>query len=168
MTIAEVNDLMDEYYGVQNYQVLDYIESGGIHHIDTWAKFLDEENVLLKEVWPTHHTYNTLEQRATLLASLRSSTGRNYQVHRVYCYEFQWRQSGFVYQQHHPQRPHLRAALRQRHVRSGRPGGLPHGGARLPGFGLHLLGFPHRRRAALPHQGHHGRRHVARGPRAGA
>jgi agmatine/peptidylarginine deiminase len=90
MTATEVNALMEEYYGVQNYQVLDYIESGGIHHIDTWAKFLDEENVLLKEVWPTHHTYTTLEQRATLLASLRSSTGRNYQGHRIYCYEFSY------------------------------------------------------------------------------
>ena len=44
MTQAEVDDLMDDYYGVENYAVLDYIESGGIHHIDTWAKFLDEEN----------------------------------------------------------------------------------------------------------------------------
>ncbi len=90
MSTAEVDALMEEYYGVQNYMVLDYIESGGIHHIDTWAKFLDEENVLLKEVWPSHHTYANLEQRATLLASLPASTGRDYQVHRVYCYEYTW------------------------------------------------------------------------------
>jgi len=86
MSEPEVDQLMNTYYGVQNYAVLDYIESGGIHHIDTWAKFLDEETVLVKEVWSSHHTYSNLEQRATLLASLRSSTGRNYQVHRVYCY----------------------------------------------------------------------------------
>ncbi len=88
MTSAEVDALMNEYYGIENYAVLDYIESGGIHHIDTWAKFLDEETVLVKEVWASHHTYNTLEQRATLLASLTASTGRPYQVHRVYCYNF--------------------------------------------------------------------------------
>lgn len=86
MNETEVNDLMAEYYGVENYAVLEYIESGGIHHIDTWAKFLDEENVLVKEVWTSHHTYQNLEQRAVLLASLTSSTGRPYQVHRVYCY----------------------------------------------------------------------------------
>jgi len=86
MSNAQVDDLMAEYYGVENYAVLDYIEYGGIHHIDTWAKFLDEENVLVKEVWTTHHTYTALEQRATLLASLTSSTGRPYNVHRVYCY----------------------------------------------------------------------------------
>ena len=86
MSSSEVDQLMAQYYGVENYAVLDYIEYGGIHHIDTWAKFLDEENVLVKEVWTSHNTYTALEQRATLLASLISSTGRPYQVHRVYCY----------------------------------------------------------------------------------
>ncbi len=86
MSSTEVDQLMADYYGVENYQVLEYIESGGIHHIDTWAKFLDEETVLVKDVWSTHGTYDDLNQRATLLASLEASTGRNYQVHRVYCY----------------------------------------------------------------------------------
>ncbi|MEZ4388802.1 MAG: agmatine deiminase family protein [Candidatus Krumholzibacteriia bacterium] len=86
MTSAQVDQLMLDYYGVQQYQVLQYIESGGIHHIDTWAKFLDEETVLVKDVWTSHPTYATLNQRATLLASLPASTGRNYQVSRVYCY----------------------------------------------------------------------------------
>ena len=86
MTESQVDQLMLDYYGIQIYQVLDYIESGGIHHIDTWAKFLDEETVLLKEVWSSHWTYGALEDRAVLLASLPASTGRNYQVHRVYCH----------------------------------------------------------------------------------
>ena len=86
MSENAVDQLMLDFYGVQSYEVLDYIESGGIHHIDTWAKFLDEETVLVKDVWSSHHTYDDLNQRAALLASLRSSTGRNYQVHRVYCY----------------------------------------------------------------------------------
>jgi agmatine/peptidylarginine deiminase len=87
MTPTEVDQLMLDYYGIASYQVLQYIESGGIHHIDTWAKFLDEETVLVKDVWPSHWTYDDLNQRATLLASLESSTGRNYQVHRVYCHD---------------------------------------------------------------------------------
>ncbi len=86
MSSSEVDALMNQYYGLENYAVLDYIEYGGIHHIDTWAKFLDEENVLVKKTWSTHHTYAALEQRAALLASLTSSTGRPYNVHRVYCY----------------------------------------------------------------------------------
>ncbi|MFH1679564.1 MAG: agmatine deiminase family protein [Candidatus Eisenbacteria bacterium] len=86
MTPAEVDQLMEDYLGITTYYVVDDISSSGIHHIDTWAKFLDEENVLIKQVWGSHYTYTALEQRATLIASLRSSTGRNYQVHRVYCY----------------------------------------------------------------------------------
>lgn len=86
MSPAQVDALMHDYYGIENYEVVPDIESGGIHHIDTWGKFLDEETILIKDVWSTHHTYNTLNQRAALLASLPSSTGRNYDVHRVYCY----------------------------------------------------------------------------------
>ena len=85
MSETEVRDLMEDYYGITDYEVLDYIESGGIHHVDTWAKFLDEETILLKQVWPSHWTYDDLEQRAVLLASLTASTGRTYAVHRVYC-----------------------------------------------------------------------------------
>jgi agmatine/peptidylarginine deiminase len=85
MSSAEVDSLMEEYYGIQVYNVVNDIESGGIHHIDTWGKFLDEETILIKEVWTTHYTYDALEQRATLIGSLMASTGRNYTVHRVYC-----------------------------------------------------------------------------------
>ncbi len=87
MTPAEVDQLMADYYGIAVYAVVEDIEAGGIHHIDTWGKFLDEETVLVKEVWPSHHTYDDLEQRATLLASLDSSTGRPYRVMRVYCHD---------------------------------------------------------------------------------
>ncbi len=86
MNQAAVDQLMEDYYGITTYNVVDDIASGGIHHIDTWGKFLDEENILIKETWTSHYTYASLEQRATLIASLRASTGRNYQVHRVYCY----------------------------------------------------------------------------------
>jgi agmatine/peptidylarginine deiminase len=86
MTPAEVDQLMQEYYGIGDYEVVDDIEAGGIHHIDTWGKFLDEETVLVKQVWMAHATYAALEQRAVLLASLPASTGRNFRVFRVTCH----------------------------------------------------------------------------------
>jgi len=86
MTPAQVDALMEQYYGITDYNVVNDIESGGIHHIDTWGKFLDEETALVKEVWPSHYTYAALEQRATLIGSLLASTGREYTVHRVYCH----------------------------------------------------------------------------------
>ncbi len=87
MTPSAVDALMADYYGIQTYDVVDDIESGGIHHIDTWGKFLDEETILIKRVWPAHHTYAALEQRATLIASLPASTGRNFRVFRVDCHD---------------------------------------------------------------------------------
>lgn len=86
MTPAQVDQLMADYYGLEEYSVVQDIDSSGIHHIDCWAKFLDEETVLVKQTATTHYTYAALEQRATLLASLTASTGRPYRVHRVYCY----------------------------------------------------------------------------------
>jgi agmatine/peptidylarginine deiminase len=87
MSPAQVDQLMADYYGVSAYSVVQDIETGGIHHIDTWGKFLDEETILVKEVWSTHATWAALEQRAALIASLPASTGRNYRVFRVHCHD---------------------------------------------------------------------------------
>ncbi len=86
MTPAQVDQLMLDYYGIAPYNVIDDISPSGIHHIDTWAKCLDEETVLMKRVWPAHPTFTALEQRVALISSLPSSTGRNYTVHRVDCH----------------------------------------------------------------------------------
>ncbi len=86
MSPAQVDALMNDYYGITTYNVVTDISAGGIHHIDTWGKVLDEETVLIKEVVVSHSTYAALEQRATLIASLLTSTGRPYEVHRVFCY----------------------------------------------------------------------------------
>jgi agmatine/peptidylarginine deiminase len=87
MTPEEVDQLMEDYYGVTTYDVVDDISASGIHHIDTWGKFLDEETIVIKQVWPAQPTYAALEQRATLIASLPASTGRSYRVFRVYCHD---------------------------------------------------------------------------------
>ncbi len=85
MSPAQVDQLLLDYYGVAPYRVVDDISPTGIHHIDTWGKLLDEETILIKSVVPGHATYTALEQRAALIASLPASTGRNYDVHRVFC-----------------------------------------------------------------------------------
>lgn len=87
MTPSQVDQLMSDYYGITTYDVVDDISPSGIHHIDTWGKFLDEETILIKQVWPAHATYAALEQRATLIASLPASTGRPHEVFRVFCHD---------------------------------------------------------------------------------
>ena len=83
-TEAEVDSIMEAYLG-NDYMVLDYVESGGIHHIDCWAKFLNPTTILVKEVPPEHSSYELLNQRAEYLATQISSWGRPYTVVRIYC-----------------------------------------------------------------------------------
>ncbi|MFB3910225.1 MAG: agmatine deiminase family protein [Candidatus Eisenbacteria bacterium] len=85
MTHQQIFDLMHDYYGLVSYNVVPDVSAGGIHHIDCWAKMLDEETIVVKQVAQSHADYQRCEQDATLLASLQSSTGRNYRVVRVYC-----------------------------------------------------------------------------------
>jgi agmatine deiminase len=83
-TPKEIEGIMRDYLG-NDYTVLDYIESGGIHHIDCWAKFLDPTTILVKEVAPSHPSYHLLNARADYLATQTSAWGRPYTIVRVYC-----------------------------------------------------------------------------------
>ena len=83
-TEAEVDSIMKDYLG-NDYTVLDYIESGGIHHIDCWAKFLDPTTILIKDASPGHPSYDLLNARADYLATQISAWGRPYTIVRVYC-----------------------------------------------------------------------------------
>jgi agmatine deiminase len=84
MTHREVDAMMKDYLG-NDYTVLEYIESGGIHHIDCWAKFLDPTTILIKDVSPGHPSYDLLNARAAYLATQTSAWGEPYTIVRVYC-----------------------------------------------------------------------------------
>ncbi len=83
MTEQEVDSIMFEYLG-NDYTVLDYIESGGIHHIDCWAKFLSPNTILIKDVPPGHASYTRLNQRADFLSQQMSAWGEPYKIVRIY------------------------------------------------------------------------------------
>jgi agmatine deiminase len=84
MTHDEVDQSMLDYLG-NDYMVLDYIQPGGIHHIDCWAKFLGPSTVLVKDVPPGDPTYDDLNAHAEFLATRTTPWGVPYEVHRVYC-----------------------------------------------------------------------------------
>jgi agmatine/peptidylarginine deiminase len=85
LTEAEVDSIMFAYLN-NDYTVLDYIESGGIHHIDCWAKFLDPQTILVKDVPTGSSSYALLNARAEWLAQQIGPWGRPYEVVRIYCY----------------------------------------------------------------------------------
>ncbi len=85
MTHQEIAEFFYDYYGVDTYNVLPDIQLDGIHHIDCWAKFLDEETVLVKQVAQNHVDYNRVEANAATIAGLTNKYGRPFQVVRISC-----------------------------------------------------------------------------------
>lgn len=82
---AQVRDTMYAYLH-NDYTVHNYIESGGIHHIDCWAKFLNPTTILVKDVPDSWYPMDSLLQaRADSLAQQISAWGRPYTIVRVYC-----------------------------------------------------------------------------------
>jgi len=84
LTEREVDSIMLEYLG-NDYTVLDYIESGGIHHIDCWAKMLGPNTIMVKDVSSSSSSYALLNARAAWLETQTSPWGMPYNVVRVYC-----------------------------------------------------------------------------------
>lgn len=84
LTTAEIDSILNAYLGIGQAHWMPYIESGGIHHIDCWAKFLSPEKILLKEVPVGHASYTALESNYAYLSSITSSYGRPYEIYRIY------------------------------------------------------------------------------------
>jgi agmatine/peptidylarginine deiminase len=80
MTQAEVQDMLEDYCGITRFYGLPYVESGGIHHIDCWAKFLTPDKILVEEQTPVN---TDLEANVAYLRTLTSSWGTPYEIVRV-------------------------------------------------------------------------------------
>ncbi len=85
LTIEEMSQFFEDYYGVDPYQILPDIALTGIHHIDTWAKLLDEETILMKQVAPSHEDYARIEANVATIAGLTNKYGRPFNIVRVTC-----------------------------------------------------------------------------------
>ncbi|RKX29503.1 MAG: hypothetical protein DRP47_01590 [Candidatus Zixiibacteriota bacterium] len=79
-----IDSRMYDYLG-NDYTVLDYIESYGIHHIDCWAKFLNPTTILIKDVPASSSSYALLNARADFLSQQISAWGQPYTIVRIYC-----------------------------------------------------------------------------------
>ncbi len=79
-----VNNQMEAYLGIENYHVTIDAPGSYIEHIDTWAKFLDVDKILIGEVPSSHPRYWAYEQVADYFSNQISSYGTPYEVVRVY------------------------------------------------------------------------------------
>jgi len=84
LTPLDINQLMNDYLGIETYHVVPDPNNSYIDHIDCWGKFLDIDKVLIREVPPTHPQYNEIEATAAYYASQISSYGVPYEVYRVF------------------------------------------------------------------------------------
>lgn len=82
-THAQVDSIMDLYLGIEEYHVVPNIH-GGLSHIDTWAKFLAPDKIMIREVDPSHQYYDLAEQAVAYFESQTSSYGTPFTVYRVY------------------------------------------------------------------------------------
>ncbi len=79
-----VNNQMQAYLGIDNYHVTIDAPGSYIEHIDTWAKFLDVDKILIGQVPGSHPRYWAYEQVADYFSNQISSYGTPYEVVRVY------------------------------------------------------------------------------------
>jgi agmatine/peptidylarginine deiminase len=84
LTPSAINQLMNDYLGIETYHVIPDPNNTYIDHIDCWGKFLDVDKVLIREVPSSHAQYDEIEATAAYYASQTSAYGLPYQVFRVY------------------------------------------------------------------------------------
>jgi hypothetical protein len=83
-TEREVDSIMLAYLG-NDYTVLDYVQSGGIHHIDCWAKFLNPNTILVEDMPSSDPSHALLNARADWLSQQMGPWGEPYTIVRIYC-----------------------------------------------------------------------------------
>ena len=85
MNEAQFRAYAQEYLGIDQYHFLPDPEIHGIQHIDCYAKLLDEETVMIKQVAPSNPEYDCIEELVAYFESTPTCFGRDFTIHRVYC-----------------------------------------------------------------------------------
>lgn len=81
---SEVNDIMEAYYGIDTYHVVDDPNGEYIEHIDCWGKFLSPTKLLLREVPESHSQYDEIEEVVEYFESQVNDFGEPWEMYRVY------------------------------------------------------------------------------------
>jgi len=84
LTPAQIDQLVQDFLGIDTYHVtIDPLDEY-IKHIDCWGKFLDVDKVMIGQVPETDYRYEDFEFVADYFAEQTSAWGNNYEVYRVY------------------------------------------------------------------------------------
>jgi agmatine/peptidylarginine deiminase len=81
---SEIDQLVENYLGIEEYYVTIDPLDDYIKHIDCWGKFLSPGKILIGQVPETDDRYEDYETLANFFANEISSYGVPYEVYRVY------------------------------------------------------------------------------------
>ena len=83
LSIAQIDQFVLDYLGVETYHKVPDPNGTYIDHIDCWGKFLDVDKILIREVPSTHSQYDEIEATVAYFEAQTSSYGTPYAVYRV-------------------------------------------------------------------------------------
>ncbi|MGM0565595.1 MAG: agmatine deiminase family protein, partial [Bacteroidota bacterium] len=83
-TDEEIDELAYDYLGVEQYHFNEDPLDDYIEHIDTWAKFLDTDKIIIGQVPEDDYRYEDFEAVADYYENTMSDWGTPYQVYRVF------------------------------------------------------------------------------------
>jgi len=84
MSQQDINDMMLEYLGIEQYHVMDDPLGDYIKHVDCWGKYLAPDKVMIGQVPQSDYRYEDFEAAAEYFANTLSPYGEPYRVYRVY------------------------------------------------------------------------------------
>ncbi|MBC8479448.1 MAG: agmatine deiminase family protein [FCB group bacterium] len=84
MTQEEVDQLFQDYYGIENYYTVEDPNGEYIDHIDCWGKFLSPSKILLREVPASHSQYDEIEETVNFYETHLNAFGEPYEIFRVW------------------------------------------------------------------------------------
>jgi agmatine/peptidylarginine deiminase len=85
MNFEDFFDLMSDFAGIENFNIISNFENYGIQHIDCVAKLLDEETVLIKEVDFWHPEFALIETVVQEFEAMTNCFDRPYNIIRIFC-----------------------------------------------------------------------------------
>ncbi len=81
---SEVNSTLENYYGINEYHVVDDPNGDYIQHIDCWGKFLSPTKLLLREVPESHSQYDEIEEVVDYFTNHMNTFGESWEIFRVW------------------------------------------------------------------------------------
>ncbi len=80
----QIHNIMEDYYGIETYHVLDDPNNTYIDHIDCWGKYLSPSKILIRSVPTSHAQYDEIEEVVDYFENATTSYGDSWEIFRVY------------------------------------------------------------------------------------